>query len=209
MNVYTLLGHLLFQSVMHSPLLCSFCSISLAPHTPPPSAAWVMACVAFLSLWEVVLHGLPLSSCFHACPFNRLGNPSWYLYRPRFSWYRCSPSSSPPSLLQSLSLSPALFSPISCTSPLCLSPLLIMCSSAQVSIYTPNSSCHHISPPWKSKQLWNCQNTSELRSVMARNKFCMVKQRERRELLSSLTEGWLVYRYEVNTSGRGANWFVV
>lgn len=66
------------------------------PHTPhPPSPAWVMACVDFLSLWEVVLHGSPLSSCFHACPFNRLGNPSWYLYRPWFSWYRCSLSSSP------------------------------------------------------------------------------------------------------------------
>lgn len=63
------------------------------PH-PPPTPAWVMACVDSLSLWEVVLHGLPLSSCLHACPFNQLGNPSWYLYRPWFSWYRCSPPSS-------------------------------------------------------------------------------------------------------------------
>lgn len=82
-----------------------FVQSALLPHTPhPPSPAWVMACVDFLSLWEVVLHGLPLSSCFHACPFNRLGNPSWYLYRPWFSWYHCSLPSSPfASPLQSIS----------------------------------------------------------------------------------------------------------
>lgn len=187
------------------------------PHTRRhPLPVWVMACVDFLSLWEVVLHGLALSSCFHACPFNRLGNPNWYLYRPWFSWYRCSLPLLPHC---NLSLSPSL----SVSSiwlhlhylqslPTLSIPGLIMCCSSQVSIYS-NSSYHHISTTLTKKkhpeQLRNCQNTSELRSVIARNKFCMVKQHESRELLSSLTEGWLVYRYKVSTSGRGErrNWF--
>lgn len=175
------------------------------PHSPtranPTAPTWVMACVDFLSLWEVVLHGLALSSCFLACPFNRLGNPSWYLYRPWFSWYRCSP----PLLLHcnlsyalppSLSVSPVWLHLLLLQSLCTLStPCLIMCSSSRVSIYS-NSSYHHISPNSPPKkcpeQLWNCQNTSELWSVIARNKFCMVKQHESRELLSSLTEGWLL-----------------
>lgn len=78
----------------------------LTPIVPlPASLAWVMACVDFLSLGAVVPHGLALSSCFHACPFNQPGNPSWYLYRPRFSWCRCSL----PSLIPcNLPLSPSL-----------------------------------------------------------------------------------------------------
>lgn len=103
---------------------------------PPPTPAWVMACVAFLSLWEVVLHGLPLSSCFHTCPFNRLGNPSWYLYRPWFSWYRCSlpspPFTSPPCNLYPSLLLPSPLPPIP---PYFVSPFPIMCLSSQVSIY--------------------------------------------------------------------------
>lgn len=89
-------------------------------HSPTRSSlppTWVMACVDFLSLWEVVLHGLALSSCFLACPFNRLGNPSWYLYRPWFSWYRCSP----PSFLH-CNLSYSL-PPSRCVSRLAPSPL--------------------------------------------------------------------------------------
>lgn len=100
--------------------------------TPPPSTAWVMACVDFLSLGAAVPHGLALSSCFHACPFNQLGNPGWYLYRPLFSWCRCSlPSLIPcnlPSLLPSpLSVSPGM-APANPTL-LCLFIFLVMCSS--------------------------------------------------------------------------------
>lgn len=133
-----------FQKRIH-PSSVLFCSISLtAPHAhqhSPPSAhssAWVMACVDFLSLWEVVLLGSPLSSCFHACPFNRLGNPSWYLYRPWFSWYRRT----------SLHFSSSAISPplsTSSPSPLLSVPSLIMCSSSHVSIHC-DSSRHHISP---------------------------------------------------------------
>lgn len=140
---------------MHSPLLCSFCSISVAPpRTPPPSPAWVMACVDFLSLWEVVLHGSPLSSCFHACPLNRPSNPSWYLYRPWFSWYSCSLPSSPFYFSPAISLLALWFSYLA---PFPLPPVpahfvslsLIMCSYSRVSIYY-NSFSHRISPPRKT-----------------------------------------------------------
>lgn len=139
-----------------------------SPTRPTPYPAWVMACVDFLSLWEVVLHGLPLSSCFHACPFNRLGNPSWYLYRPWFSWYSCSLSSSPfTSPLQSCSFSLARFgSPIwlhllyLTIPPHFVSHFLITCSSSEVSLYS-NSSYRHNTPPRKpwaalklSEYLW-------------------------------------------------------
>lgn len=96
-----------------------------SPTRPTPYPAWVMACVDFLSLWEVVLHGLPLSSCFHACPFNQLGNPSWYLYRLWFSWYSCSLSSSPFTSPPAISLFGFFYlapSPLPTRpSPLCLS----------------------------------------------------------------------------------------
>ena len=183
------------RGTCHSGVLCTqpssvlFCSISCAtpppPHThthththtthththththaPSSSTAWVMACVDFLSLWEVVLHGSPLSSCFHACPFNRLGNPSWYLYRPWFSWYRCSPSSSSSPSSPSAAPLRSLSSLVSFAPPPphlhFVSPFLITCSSSQVSIHSDPSSRFRPTPIGG-----NCQNTSELISLTA------------------------------------------
>lgn len=159
-----LFGHLPFQSAVHSSLLCSF--LFDQPHSPTcptPSPAWVMACVDFLSPWEVVLHGLPLSSCYHACPFNRLGNPSWYLYRPWFSWYSCS---LPLLLLQSLPLCFSYLTPSS-TSPTHPSSL---CLSLSDNVFHPLE-CQ--SSPIHQFKTWAAQ---KLGSVVAWNKFCMVKQ---------------------------------
>lgn len=112
----------------------------------------------------------------------------------------CSPAISLPLSVSCISLLPPV-------SPHVVSPALITCSSSQVSIYS-NPSCRQMSPPQKRA---NCQDTSELRSLTARSKFCMVKKHVSREPLSSLTEGWLVYRCVVNTSGRRirGNWFGV
>lgn len=158
-----LFGHLPFQKCIHPSSVLFVQSASL-PHTRQPHPpTWVMACVDFLSLWEVVLHGLALSSCFLACPFNRLGNPSWYLYRPWFSWYRCSPPlllhcNLSYSLPPSLSVSPVWLHLLLLQSLCTLStPCLIMCSSSQVSIYS-NSSYHHISPNSPQK---NAPSSSE------------------------------------------------
>lgn len=170
----------------HFGVLHAHPSRVLCVQSPSPQPAWVMACVDFLSVWAVLLHGSPLSSCSHACPFKRPGNPSWYLYRPWFSW--CAHSLLPSFIRLFL---PLLFLPS--LSSLSF-PFLIMCNSLKCH-YLPIHFAITFPHPENPQQFWNCQKTSELGSVLATNELCMVKQHESTELVSTLMEEWLVYRW--------------
>lgn len=80
------------------PLLHSVQSTQLIGGSQPPSlppCVWVMACFSPPVTMKGGSGSLLFGLFFHACPFNRQGNPNWDLYPVWFIWcmeYRFSPS---------------------------------------------------------------------------------------------------------------------